>query len=251
LALWDLPAFTRNELGLHGLTMSTTLLAGLDRAGLQKFVDAADRAGCPCLALIETDPQPLFDENRAQAAADRTLRVVQAASWLGCSAAGVPIECPDDDEALQDTADNLRPLVRKAERMELNLCITSGTGLSANPERITELLKRIGGFRVGTVPDFLSASQAADPAAYLRRLVPYASTVLATAQEISGSGKKLKHEAYDLLAYLKVLASVGYDGALAIDYRGPGDVAEGITRTRDLLRTVLGGDPEDDLEDLV
>ena len=45
---------------------------------------------------------------------------------------------------------------------------------------MTELIKKIGGFRVGTFPDFEAAMQADDPAAYLRKLVPYASVVCAT-----------------------------------------------------------------------
>lgn len=248
LSLWDVPRFAREELGVNGLAMSTTLLAGQDRAGLQRFVEAADRAGCPCLTLIEAEPQPLFDEDRAPAAADRVLRVVQAANWLGCSSAGIPLECPDNDEAMQETADNLKPLVRKAERLDLNLCIPSGTGLTATPERIGDLLKRVGGFRIGTMPDLLSASKSADPGAYLRKLVPYASHILAVVGNLTESGGKPKHEAYDLPGFLKIIASVGFDGGVALDYRGKGDVKEQLTLARDLIRPMVGEEIEEDEE---
>jgi sugar phosphate isomerase/epimerase len=246
LTLWELPRFAHETLQVNGLAMSTGMLAGLDRAGLQQFVEAADRAGCPCLTLIESDPQPLFDEDRAPAAADRVLRVIQAANWLGCSSVGIALECPDNDEALQETADNLKPLVRKAERLELNLCISSGKGLTSTPERVGELLKRVGGFRIGTLPDLLSASKSADPSAYLRKLVPYASHILAVSSDFGPAGKKGKHEPYDLGEYLKIIGAVGFDGGVAIDYRGGGDLVEGLIACRDALRPLVGEAPHEE-----
>lgn len=246
LAITDLPMFCRENLGLNGLTLSTKLLAGADRATLAAIVAAGDRAGCPCLALIESDPQPLGDIDRAGAAADRVQRVVQAAHWLGCSSVGIPIESPDNDDALLTAAEALRPILRKVEKMEMNLCIASGTGLTSTPDRITELLKKVGGFRIGTFPDFESASQFAEPTTYLRRLVPYASTVIAATQKFEGTGKAVTHSPYNLIEYMNVLATVGYDGAVAIDYRGPGDPLAGLAKARDLIRTVTGEPDADD-----
>lgn len=258
MTLIDVPKFAREQLDLHGMVLSTSLLVGADRALLQKIVESADKAGCPCLALIESTPQPVADPDRASAAADRIMRVVQAAHWLGCNAVAIPIESPDDDEAMSDAAEVLRPILRRAEKMELNLCIASGAGLTAKPERVTELLKKVGGFRIGTLPDFLSAAQSPEPPVYLRRLVPYASTVLAVAQKFepapAGKGKApaFVHKPFDLLDYVKTVAAVGFDGALAIDYRGDGDPVEGITRARDIIRTIIGGGAvvDDDEADL-
>src|SRR5262245_43840360 len=47
LGLIDVPRFAREELGLHGLTISTDLLVGADFARLDKFREAADKASCP------------------------------------------------------------------------------------------------------------------------------------------------------------------------------------------------------------
>lgn len=284
----DIPKFAREQLDLHGMVLSTSLLQGADRALLQKIVESADKVGCPCLTLIESNPQPLGDPDKAGPAADRVMRVVQAAHWLGCNAVAIPIDCPDDDDAMGDVAEVLRPIVRKAEKMELNLCVTSGRGLTARPERITELLKKVGGFRIGTMPDFDSASACAggvvakvaatadaasadavpepkskgaktkaapvsDHNAYLRRLVPYASTVLATVHQFEaskGKGAGPAHKPFDLLEYVRTVAAVGFDGALAIDFRGSGDPVEAITQARDTIRTIIGGGPELDEDDL-
>lgn len=255
LALVDVPAYVKNELGLSGLTLSTDLLAGVDRSGLQRILEQADKAGCPCLSLVEQTAQPLADPDRAEGAIDRVTRVVQAAHWLGCNAVAIAVESPDDDESLGDVADNLKPLVRKAEKFEMNLCISSGAGLTAKPERLTDLLKKIGGFRVGTLPDFDTAAKSADGLAYLRKLVPYASTVLATSHGFEGKGDKAAHKLFDLAAYMKVVGSVGYEGSLAIDYRAGGsaaDMAAGIVAVRDIINRTLGRtEPdEDELDDL-
>ncbi|MBL8758753.1 MAG: sugar phosphate isomerase/epimerase [Phycisphaerae bacterium] len=263
LTLTDIPRFAREQLDLHGMVLSTSLLVGADRALLQKVVEAADKAGCPCLALIESTPQPVADPDKAGPASERILRVVQAAHWLGCNSVAIPVEAPDDEEAMSDAAEVLRPILRRAEKLELNLCIASGKGLTGKAERVTELLKKVGGFRIGTLPDFDSAAASPEAGAYLRRLVPYASAVLASAHEFAPAGKKgsgggaggWSHKPFDLVEYVKTVSMVGFDGALAIDYRGDGDPVEEIAKARDMIRTVIGGgtliEDEDELDDVV
>ncbi len=47
------------------------------------------------------------------------------------------------------------------------------------------------------------------------------------------------HPPYDLDQLVAAIASVGYDGTLAIDYRGEGDVVEGIHNSRKALAAAL------------
>ena len=180
LKLTDAPAFARQEIGVNGLILSTDLLVGADRPMLHKVLEAADKAGCPILVLMELTPHPLGSEDvvTVEAATERCLRVAQAAHWLGCSAFSITIDAPDDDETLANVAANLKPISRRAEKLDMNLCIAPYRGLTSTPERVTEVLKKIGGFRVGTLPDFAGAAASPDAVQYLRRLVPYASAVL-------------------------------------------------------------------------
>jgi hypothetical protein len=50
------------------------------------------------------------------------------------------------------------------------------------------------------------------------------------------------HQPYDLKQMVQAVQSVGYDGPLAIDYRGSEDVTMGVRMSRDALMAVLGGD---------
>lgn len=258
LALMDLPKFARETLGLHGLNLSTDLLAGLKRAELEALRDRADRAGCACLTLVETEPQPLGDAADAPSAAavERLQRVVQAAQLLGCNAVGVKAAGKDDPEVLQRTAQRLRPVVERAEKGEINVLISPTDGLTATPERVSELLKKVGGFRIGTMPDLQAAAASKDPVAYLRRLTPYASVLIASTVEFERAKAKgkddaeapMKHKTYDLEPLIGAVLSVGYEGTIALDYRGTGDATLGLVWSRRALERLLEDDSDLDQE---
>ena len=243
LPLTDLPRFAHEQLGLHGLMLSADLLAGRTRDDLSRLRDAADRARCSCLVLLEEDPQQLAAAD-ASAAAERIRRVMAAASLLGCNAASVAVDAPDSPEALEIVAERFKALMGEAEQRELNLLIMPGSskkpGLTSSPDRLTELLKKIGGFRVGTMPDFAHAAEAEDPPAYLRKVTPYASAVLGSTLgfkvvegELDDERAIVEHQGYDLAAAVEAIAAVGYDGAVGLDYHGQGDLRMGLRRSRE------------------
>lgn len=261
LALEDLPMYVFDVLGLSGLNLSTDLLVGADRAKLEGIRERADKAACAVLLLIESEAQAFGGtaEAPAKAAVARLTRVVEAARYLGCNAVAVKIIAEDSEAAMLRVATRIRPAVDRAEKLDLNVLITPHTGLTSTPERVTELIKRVGGFRIGTFPDFEVASKSPDPIAYIRRLCPYASAVSASTMKFKESKKGESaapdHEPYNLTALVEAVASVGYDGALAIDYRGGGDIPAGIRTSRDALLKCLSDDlddvdDDDDLLDL-
>ncbi|MEM1329855.1 MAG: TIM barrel protein [Planctomycetota bacterium] len=182
IGLIDLPRHTQEVLGLHGLNLPADLLKGLSRSDLEKVRDAGDKAGCACLALIEDAPQKLasVQSKSSEAAADRISRLIEAARLLGCSAVTVPIEAEDSDAAFERLVEALKRLMPAADRADMNVLLKPMPGLTATPERLTEIIKKVGGFRVGTFPDFVTASGMDDPETYTRRVTPYASVVNAS-----------------------------------------------------------------------
>lgn len=246
LALTDVPRFAREQLGLHGLTLSTNLLVGADIGKLDSLRDAADKASCPCLVLTESEPQVFggMDDGQGDAVIERVIRVVRAAHRLGCNSIGLALEGEDDEDTFDNTVERLRSVLSVAERLEVNVLLQSHKGLTQDPERLTDLIKKVGGFRIGTFPDFETASKAADPLLHLRRLSPYASAITASAVSFK-PGKKpgvSGHDAYDLAEYVKTVIAVGYQGTLAIDYRGSDDPAAGILQTKAVLESVVGSE---------
>lgn len=371
IALPDLPQYTREVLGLSGINLSTDLLAGASRRELDTIRERADKAGCSCLLLVESEPQAIVSDSKSEAAVARLRRVIEAAQILGCTAAAARLIADDTDPHFQTAIRNLKQVVERAERLDINFLVMPAGGLTATPEKVTELLKKVGGFRIGTLPDFETAAATKDPVMYLRRLTPYASVVCAATQKFlepgaappppppgaakaaaksaakaapalddedddgpprldldalqaklaaaaKSKGKAPKggakpspldelelelkpdaaakskskksavppppppppppaaddedddedltdegleglideilaeeagdepppeplpvHPAYDLYAMVTAVASVGYDGTLSIDYRGPGDVTLGIQNSRRLLKDAL------------
>lgn len=272
--LIKLPSRVKEELGLHGMNLSTDLLVGADRGTLDRLRDAADKARCACLLLIERAPLTLAsdDDDKGLQAQQRAIKVLEAASLLGCNAAAIGIHGPKSDEALELAVERLKPVVERAERLEVNLLLSPREGLTALPDDLTELIKMVGGFRIGTFPDFRDAQASGDPAKYLRRLTPYAAVVQATTMEFGEppeveeeppvKGPKAgvspaeallaaiealdeeelpiaPHIAYDLEPMVQSVVSVGYDGTLAISYEGKGDGTLGVERSRDALDDVI------------
>lgn len=180
--LADLPRFTHEELGLRGLNLSTDLLAGADRARIEFLRERADKAGCACLLLIEHNPQPFGagGEKAGVEAIARAHRVIEAAHVLGCNSIALAVQSDEKPDAVVLVVNRLKKVVERAERLEINVLLAPAPGLTAAPERLTDLIKKVGGFRIGTFPDFQAAAASKDPIAYLRRLTPYAAVVSAS-----------------------------------------------------------------------
>ncbi len=257
LDLMDLPAFARNELGVHGINLTTDLLAGMSREKIEQLRDRGDKARCACLMLIEHEPQKLGDasDSVGLAAVERLRRVLRAANVLGCNACAVQVGSANDDATFQRTAERFKVSIQGLEKLDVNVLISPAPGLCASPERITDLLKKVGGFRMGTFPDFQTASAASDPVAYLKRLAPYAPVVscstvdfvvdTAAAPGLEDEDAPMKHGPYDLRTMLDAIASVGFQGTLALDYRGKGDPAVGVTRSRLAFERVMSQEQTD------
>ncbi len=284
----DVPRYAQEQTGLHAMTMATDLLAGVTRDTMARIRENGDRVGCACLLLSQTEPLA-FGDPRAKAgeeAVTRMTRVVEAASLLGCNSASLAITAKDDDATLDLVAQRMRRVLERADRLEIMVLIRPEKGLTQDAERLTELVKAIGGFRIGTMPDFEAAVASGDPVQYLKRLTPYASVVNASTLGFTEAeprpepapkpvkkkaGRKPvadedeepmsvedavlaaieaeldglddapvpEHTGYDLAPLVGAIRAVGFDGALAIDYRGEGDGTLGVLHSRDALEAAL------------
>ena len=286
----DVPRYAQEQTGLHAMTMATDLLAGVTRDTMARIRENGDRVGCACLLLSQTEPLA-FGDPRAKAgeeAVTRMTRVVEAASLLGCNSASLAITAKDDDDTLDLVAQRMRRVLERADRLEIMVLIRPEKGLTQDAERLTELVKAIGGFRIGTMPDFEAAVASGDPVQYLKRLTPYASVVNASTlgfteaeprpepapkpvkkkagrkpapaadeddepmsvedavlaaieAELDGldDAPAPQHTGYDLAPLVGAIRAVGFDGALAIDYRGEGDGTLGVLHSRDALEAAL------------
>ena len=242
LTVMSLPEFTIRELRLRGLNIPASMLAGWSLDDLDGLRDQADKAGCPCLVLIEDSPlafgHPDLEVRRS--AVDRARRLVAAAHRLSCNALAVSCEGGDDDETFDRTANRIKEVIPEAERMEVNLLLAPHEGLTYQPERLTDLIKRVGGFRIGSFPSFGHAVETGDAVNTLRQLAPYAGAVQATVQGFTEAGE---HNGYDLAEYVAAIRSVGFLNNLAIDYVGEDEPVKHIEKARLILEEAIEAEP--------
>ncbi|MDG2031812.1 MAG: hypothetical protein P8J45_12480 [Phycisphaerales bacterium] len=246
VALVDIPAFAMREFDLRGLNVPASMFAGSPIEIFDQLRDNADKAGCPVLILVEEQPL-LFafetDEQR-DATLERINRLAIAANRLGCNALSVSCEAPaDDEDAFELTIDGIKDAIGKIDQFDLNLLIAPTKGLTDDPDKLTDLIKRVGGFRIGSFPSFGHAETSSDPKETLRKLAPYAGGIEAT---ITGRKKGLAlDEAIDSIL------SVGYLNTLAINFQGSKNPVDGIRTARRSLAEALGQLEEEDLEALL
>jgi hypothetical protein len=234
----ELPQFAIRQLELRGLNLPASMLAGWSLEELDRLRDRADKAACPCLVLVEDQPLALGAKSNAARgrARERGERLAVAANRLGCNSLALTCDGPDEDEFLEQVAEEVRSVMPVVERLELNLLLSPGTGLTEVPERLTELIKRIGGFRIGSLPTFAHAASTGEPVETLRKLAPYAGAVHAT---VAGFGRNGSHKGYDLREMVFAIRSVGFVNTLAIDYVGKGDPVADIEKARHILQEAI------------
>jgi hypothetical protein len=126
--------------------------------------------------------------------------------------------------------------------LELNILLAPNEGLAQTTDRLTSVIKRVGGFRIGSLPNFGAAAALGDgdPIEALRKLAPYAGAIEAT---VEGFSKKGAHKSFDLAACVTAIRSVGFVNTLAIDYAGSADPVANIEKARDILQAAIDANP--------
>ena len=237
----DIPAFVRDELELRGLNVDASMLAGWSLEQLDELRDRADKAECPCLVLIERRPLALAHhaERDRRDARDRLQRLGAAAHRLGCNAVAIRCEGDDDDESFEFAATEIRSAMPALERLELNVLLAPAPGLTDDPDRLISLIKRIGGFRIGSLPDFDHAARTGDVEQALRKLAPYAGAIHASVRAFT---KKGLHEGYDLATCIDAIRKVGFENTIGIEYVGNDDPLPAIIEARQQLQAAIDDD---------
>ncbi len=236
--LHDVPSFAAADFGLRGLSVEADMLAGWSMDDLELMRTRADQAGCPCLVLIDRTPLLVADpaEEARKEAVARLSRLAQGASRLGCNSVAVEVAVPlGDDDAFAQAVSTLQTVMTAVERLELNLLLAPSSGLTATSEGLSDLVKRVGGFRIGALPTYGDPATSDDPIDQMRHLAPYAGAVHV---RVEGFNKKGAHTGLDLAAGVAAAKAVGYQSNIAIDYVGSSPT-EDLPRAVEVLQSAI------------
>ena len=248
LDLVDIPEFTMREFDLRGLNVPASMFTGCSIDVFDRLRDNADKVGCPVLILVEDTPLEFSGSGpELQSSLDRVQRLAVAANRLGCNSLTISCSATPKDEAVFDaTAAGLKQAIALIDDFDLNLLVAPCKGMTNDPDRLTDLIKKVGGFRIGSYPGFAHAHQSGDAHDTLRKLAPYAGGI-----EITARSKKGGEATIDAYEAIESVLGVGYQNTIALGFEGRGNAVTTLQAGRRLLAEALGQLDEEDLEELL
>lgn len=211
----DVPRLTADTLNLRGVMIDARHLSGWTMESYDTFRNNADKAKSPCLLVRDNTPMDLLGS--VETSLERIKRLSVAANRLGCNAIAITPTFPEDQYKVDAIVEQIRIAMQDVERLELNLLLQPCEGMSADPDQHIEIIKQIGGFRIGALPTFEFASATGDGLEALRKLAPYAGGIVADFP--CGRGKKR----IDPVEGLEAVLEVGYSNTIALNYVGKGN----------------------------
>ncbi|MCE9620385.1 MAG: sugar phosphate isomerase/epimerase [Planctomycetes bacterium] len=236
LDLFELPTFVSEEMGLRGLNIPSDLLAGRTPSDIARLCDLSDKAHCPFLVLIESPPLDLWSPENQAVVLERLRRLAAAATRLGCSSLAVtPLEVTTP-ERVQAVARTLKLAMVEMDRFEINLLLQSAPGLLSEGKALIDLVKKVGSFRIGSMPSFQHAAAHGGVSQELRKLAPYAQSITASVKGFSATGE---HADWSLDECVEILRAVGYVNSLSLEYMGKGDPIKPLGMARDMLSAAI------------
>ncbi|MBM4111444.1 MAG: hypothetical protein FJ254_08845 [Phycisphaerae bacterium] len=240
--LLDVPRFAAEYLGLRGMNLPGTMLRGKTRTDLEKLRDRADKAGCPILVLVDDHPLDFLREPTH--CGDRLLMFAGAAQSLGCNSVGMTPAGIESVDSIERYGRAIKQSMQRIERMDVNTLLRPMDTILNDPVNFTELIKKVGGFRIGALPSFAYAHNSRDLQGALRRVAPYASaSIEATVKTFTRAGT---HKEWDLADAISAIRSVGYGNTLCIDYVGTADPVAPIEKAVALFAELLAEKDADD-----
>jgi hypothetical protein len=243
--LHDVPRFAAEHLGLRGMNLPAVMLRGKTRTELERLRDRADKAGCPILVLVDDLPLDFRRENAT--CADRLFALAGAAQSLGCNSVAMTPTAIGSVEALEAYGKAIKQAMQRIERMDVNTLLRPSDPVIADAGAYAELIKKVGGFRIGALPSFAYAHGSGDLQGALRRVAPYASAAIeATVRTFTRAGT---HKEWDLADAVSAIQSVGYGNTLCIDYVGTADPVAPIEKAMAMLAELLEEREADDEDD--
>ena len=232
--MFEVPRLAAESLDLRGVMIDASHLSGWSLESYDKFRNNADKSKSPCLLIRDNTKLDILADT--EIALERIKRLSDAANRLGCNAIAITPFFPKDQEQVDTIVEHIRGAMQGVERLELNLLLQPCDGLSSDPDVLVEVIKQIGGFRIGALPTFQYAGLTGDGIEALRKLAPYAGGIVADFP--CGRGKTK----VDPVEGLKAVLEVGYSNTIALNYSGTGDALKQIKKVVRQMRAYLESD---------
>jgi L-ribulose-5-phosphate 3-epimerase len=187
------------------------------------------------------------DEAARKVTVENHRRWIEAARRLGCHSIRVNAASEGTpEEQAKLAADGLKSLCDIADDYGINVLVENHGGLSSNGEWLAGVMRQVGHFRCGTLPDFgnwcFDWEKKSDPAMWYDRykgvseMMPFAKAVSAKSHDFDARGNETHT---DFRRMMKIVLDAGYRGYVGVEYEGETTPEpEGIRKTKALLEEV-------------
>ena len=182
------------------------------------------------------------DETKRKQAVENHYKWVDAAKFLGCHS--IRVNAYSTWEQQRDlAADGLARLTEYGSKMKINIIVENHGGLSSNGKWLTEVMKKVGNKRCGTLPDFgnfrLGNNQEYDRYVGVTEMMAFAKGVSAKSHDFDDKGDETHTDYYKMM---KIVGDAGYTGFVGIEYEGSKlSEPDGIKATKKLLDKIRSG----------
>jgi len=241
----DFARVARERFGIQAVEYVNTFFK--DRAGdfeyLGEMKARAEQAGVQSLLIMIDGEGELADadDDRRRLAVENHFRWIAAAGFLGCHSIRVNAGGGGDPEQRAvRAAESLTRLARIAEPYGINVLVENHGGLSSNGAWLSDVMRRAGHPRVGTLPDFgnfqLDGGEWYDRYQGVRELMPFAKAVSAKSNDFDEQGRETQT---DFFKMMRIVLDSGYDGHVGIEYEGSRlSEDQGVLKTKALLERI-------------
>ena len=224
------------ELGIKGITYNDIWLKSYEKPYLDEIKKAAKANGITIVGLICEGNLATDDEAARKRQIETNAKKMRAAAYLGgrivrLNLGGTGDEARDGTVGVARVIDAFNELLPLAKELGVKITIENHGGVSKKADWILRIIKETDPKWVGSCLDFRNW-----PKEVLyeenAKLAPYAYHTHAKAHSFDAEGEETSVE-YSRV--LKMLKDARYEGAISIEFEGPGDQIEGVRKTRDLI----------------
>jgi len=241
----DFAKVARTEYGVEGLEYVNQFFKdkATDMAFLKDLKQrAADHGLRNVLIMIDGEGQLGHPEEAKRIeAVNNHHKWVDAAKFLGCHSIRVNAYSTGTwDEQRDRAADGLARLVEYGKKQRINIIVENHGGLSSNGKWLSEVMRKVGDKRCGTLPDFgnfrLGPNEEYDRYQGVTEMMPFAKGVSAKSNDFNDAGDEIHT---DFVRMMKIVKDAGYSGFVGIEYEGSKlSEPEGIKATKRLLERI-------------
>ncbi|MBS0196313.1 MAG: TIM barrel protein [Planctomycetes bacterium] len=241
----DFPKTAKNDYGIDAVEYVNTLFKKRGDAEYTKELKKrCEGEGVKSVLIMCDDEGDLGDADpkKRKQTVENHKKWLEAAATLGCHSIRVNARGMGTYEEQQaQAADGLHALCVVAEPFNLNVIVENHGGLSSNGKWLSEVMKKVGHPRVGTLPDFgnfrISADEQYDRYKGVEEMMPFAKGVSAKSHDFDDATGEEKDMDYTRL--MRIVLAAGYHGRLGVEYEGSRlSEPDGIRATKRLLEKV-------------